>query len=209
VNSNKQTVSIVSLTAANLVPLFGAVFLGWNALYIVLLYWAENVIIGFYNILKMAFWKPKQSAGHLTKLFFIPFFTFHYGMFTFVHGVFVMALFSGAFTNHGGFSNGPSFALLCSVLSGDRIFALAALFISHGISFVSNYFVGGEYKRTSIEKLMKAPYGRIVVLHIAIILGGFITQALGQPVGVLVILIIMKIALDIKLHLMQHKKLQE
>ena len=51
---------------------------------------------------------------------------------------------------------------------------------------------------------MRAPYGRIVVLHVAIILGGFAVMALGEPVALLVVLVLLKLALDIKLHLREH-----
>jgi len=43
------------LIAANVIPLFGAVFWDWNTFNIVFLYWAENLAIGFYTILKIAF----------------------------------------------------------------------------------------------------------------------------------------------------------
>ena len=47
-------IPVISLLIANAIPLWGVIFLGWDAFYIVLLYWTENLIIGFYNVLKMA-----------------------------------------------------------------------------------------------------------------------------------------------------------
>ena len=47
-------------------------------------------------------------ANQASKLFFIPFFIFHYGMFCFVHGVFLFAIFDregGGFEPFGGFAN--------------------------------------------------------------------------------------------------------
>ncbi|MHC4434296.1 MAG: DUF6498-containing protein, partial [Planctomycetota bacterium] len=49
--------SLLALAAANVIPLFGAIFWGWDAGNIVLLYWAENLAVGFYNVLKIAFAK--------------------------------------------------------------------------------------------------------------------------------------------------------
>ena len=63
-----------------------------------------------------------------------------------------------------------------------------------------------EYASASPQKLMASPYGRIVVMHIAIIAGGFLTMALGSPLGVLAVLIVLKTAIDVKLHLWEHKK---
>ena len=42
------------------------------------------------------------------------------------------------------------------------------------------------------------------MLHVAIILGGFAVMALGEPVALLVVLVLLKLALDIRLHLREH-----
>jgi len=47
-------ISIGSLILSNLIPLIGVLFFGWDVSTILILYWSENVIIGFYNIFKMA-----------------------------------------------------------------------------------------------------------------------------------------------------------
>ena len=57
----------------------------------------------------------------------------------------------------------------------------------------------------ALPDLMQAPYPRIVVLHMAIVLGAFATIALGSPLLLLVILIVGKTLLDLKLHLKEHK----
>lgn len=49
-----MTFSTAILILANLVPLAGVFSLGWNAADILLLYWAENLVIGIYTVLKMA-----------------------------------------------------------------------------------------------------------------------------------------------------------
>ena len=82
----------------------------------------------------------------------------------------------------------------------------AALALSHAFSFVQNYLLGGEHKRLNVRRLMVMPYGRIVALHITIIFGGFATMALGEPVWVLVILVVVKTAVDLKMHLTEHRK---
>ena len=54
-----------------------------------------------------------------------------------------------------------------------------------------------------LDRLMGQPYSRVIVMHIAIIAGGFITMSLGSLVGVLIMLIILNTIIDIKLHLRQ------
>lgn len=217
---NPFNLPLISLLAANTLPIVGVLCFGWDAFAIVLLYWTENIVIGFYNVLKMAFVKMDHPVEHLGKLFMIPFFIVHYGGFTGGHGLFILTMFRES--NASPFPSGnswPCFLVFVqmlfnvvrqafSIVPPNMMYAIAGLFVSHGISFGYNYFYKGERKRTSLEKLMGQPYGRIVVLHIAIIFGGFLTMTMGSPVGVLLILVLMKTGLDVKLHLRERKKNQ-
>ena len=84
---------LIALLGANAIPLVGVVFFKWDAFGIVLLYWSENVVVGFYNILKIALVKVEEPKEHLGKLFMIPFFMIHFGGFTGIHGIFVLTMF--------------------------------------------------------------------------------------------------------------------
>ena len=211
-------IPVLALLAANVIPLVGVLFLNWSALYIVLLYWAENLAVGFYNVLKMAFAKVRHPIEHLGKLFLIPFFIVHYGGFTGVHGFFVLAMFSkGEQGPPMGGETWPCFLVFVQMLYNVvrhimltippmvRLGVLS-LFASHGISFVYNYFLKGEYARTNPRDLMGQPYVRVFVMHITIIGGGFLSMALGSPAALLLVLVILKTAIDIKFHLLEHKK---
>ena len=83
---------------------------------------------------------------------------------------------------------------------------IAVLLASHLFSFVWNYLVGGEFRRAQLTRTMMQPYVRVVVLHVAIILGGIAATALGSPVWALVILLALKIGLDLKAHVKEHSK---
>jgi hypothetical protein len=87
-------------------------------------------------------------------------------------------------------------------------YAMGVLYASHGISFVHNYLIKGEYATAKPEKLMGSPYGRVIVMHLAVLFGAFLTMALGSPVGILIILVGIKTYLDVVFHLRQHKKHQ-
>jgi purine-cytosine permease-like protein len=84
--------------------------------------------------------------------------------------------------------------------------AVLALFISHGISFIQNYLLKREYATARPDKLMGSPYGRVIVMHIAILAGGFLTMTIGSPAPLLVVLVILKTILDVSLHKRAHKK---
>ncbi|QEG35531.1 DUF6498-containing protein [Bythopirellula goksoeyrii] len=229
--------SVLSLIAANMIPLLGVLFLGWSTFAIVVIYWAENVIIGAINVLKMLTCAPtietmhlanvteKQLAGnskaakkllaqqsstmpvahHASKLFFVPFFIFHYGMFCFVHGVFVFSLLGRAddMPFGGPLELGPHF--LKQLWHENLLWAVLALAASHLYSYFTNFLYRGEYRRVTVQQLMFQPYGRIVVMHVAILLGAFLIVALGSPVWMLVILIIGKTLMDVGLHLAERE----
>ncbi|MBN2020099.1 MAG: hypothetical protein JW749_07735 [Sedimentisphaerales bacterium] len=209
---------VIALAAVNMLPIYGVVVLGWDTFTIVVLYWAENLIIGFYNILKIVFARVARPIDNLGKLFLIPFFTIHYGGFVAIHGIFIFLLFGkdkgGSTLNTG--QAWPCFLVFLQLLIGvvwhcwttiprDMKYIIGSLFLSHGVSFVHNYLIGGEYKTAKPKDLMGQPYSRVVVMHVAILAGAFLSAMIGSPAGVLIVLIVVKTIIDIKLHLNQHK----
>ena len=92
---SEDKLSLGMLIAMNLIPLGGAIFAGWDVGFILLVYWAENVVIGGYNIVKMAMAQGGKGKFDPTCLPLIPFFLVHYGMFCFGHGIFVLVLGQG------------------------------------------------------------------------------------------------------------------
>ena len=187
-------VSSAALIAANLIPLAGVLAGGWRVFDVLLLFWAENVIIGVFNVLRMLVVAKRREPSAVGLAMF---FTLHYGIFTIVHGVFVVTLFGAAAE-----SPLPAFAGLAAP---GLALPLAALVASHGVSFLANFVFGGEMDRVSAGALMAAPYGRVVVLHVTIIFGGFAVAASGAPVLALALLVALKIVVDLAAHLAEHR----
>ena len=255
------TRSALVLLAANAVPIVGVLFLGWSLLTILVLFWLENGIVGFWNILKInlargttvpvlpplpdaaAFaatgdvakaerlqkdWQRARdaqlrnaarssgdvgatpgfvkvfgssTASSVGRVALSLFFLVHYGMFWFVHGIFVFAL--PAFGNGFGVDSGVD--PFGTVEWGSVLIGGVALFLSHGASFLFNYIGRGEYITASPSGQMGAVYGRVVVLHLTIIFGAFAIAAVGSPIGALLILVILKTAFDLGLHLRERR----
>jgi len=190
------------LVAANLVPLAGVLLWNWSVFALIALFWMENVIVGVLFALRMLLADPRDPALWAAKVFLVPFFCFHYGMFTAVHGLFVFGLFGGkAYDPHGLQVLEPA---LRAAQDLGLWLPLAALLASHGFSFLWNYLWRGEFRRAKLTELMAKPYGRVVVLHMAIILGAIGTLALGSPLWALLVLLALKIGLDLKAHLKEH-----
>ena len=205
VEARRLPPSAILLLVANAAPLVGVLLHHWTVFAVVLLYWSENVIVGGFNVLRMLFAQPRQGLAWAMKAFLIPFFCIHYGMFTFVHGVFVFALFGGHLPQNGF---GLSLAVVFAAIKEQHLaYAVVALVLSHGFSFFHNYVADGEYQRISLQQLMAQPYGRVVVLHLVVLGGGWVTLLLGSPVGALVLLVVLKTGFDLRAHLAERRKL--
>ena len=117
--------SAIALVIANFVPLVGVLFFGWDLGEIMVLYWVESGVIAFYTVLKIAI------VGKLAALVAAPFFVGHFGGFMTGHFLLIYALFLRG--NSAGRMPGAAAEL-------EAIFipiwtSIAALFISHGVSF--------------------------------------------------------------------------
>jgi hypothetical protein len=178
--------SVWELIIANLYPVIGVIFFNWQTYPLLLFFWTENLVIGFYTVLKMLV-ASGENAKPAAKLFTVPFFCLHYGIFTLVHGVFVVALF-GSILADDTINAGT---LTQQALEYQMFWGVLALLISHGISFFKNYIGKNEYQQAELTKLMFQPYGRVVILHITIIIGGFLSVLLGSPLIALLFLIIL------------------
>jgi hypothetical protein len=212
-----ERISIYSLVAVNLLPVAGVFGFGWDVGTILLLYWAENLVVGFYNILKMALVKMDRPGQNLGKLFKIPFFSIHFGAFCAVHGFFLLIFFDLAPGGSlFGEQNWPGPLVFVELLIGvvgtvwenaaaAFRWSVYALFLSHGVSFIHNYILTGEYTSLSLSKLMSRPYSRIVLLHVTIIAGGVPVLLLGSPDSLLLVLVGLKIGVDIWLHVRSHR----
>jgi hypothetical protein len=208
---HRSSITLAALIFANLVPLFGVLRLDWDVGSIVVLYWAENLVIGFYTVIKLLL------AAGAKGLFHVLFFIVHYGGFCGIHGFFVLSL-TGFGEEHPALTPAadwpgplvfPQMLLnvarqVLAAAPDALLWAIAALLLSHGISFMLNYIGNREYQEQTTNKIMTAPYKRIVILHIAIIAGGFLVLQLGSPIGLLIALVALKIVMDIMLHRRSH-----
>jgi hypothetical protein len=188
--------------ALDLAPMYGVVMWGWTATPLVLLYWTENVVIGVMTLPRILISGANFGIpGLLGGLFMCAFFTFHYGLFCMVHGIFLVALSSMGSAMHGGSADGISHVGLAmdnpltavpdivglALKSGEHLdWMLYAIIGWQVIVFFWEFILKGGWKTTNPGGEMGAPYGRIIILHFGIFAGFGALMLLGQPmVGVL------------------------
>ncbi|OGH71664.1 MAG: hypothetical protein A2921_04745 [Candidatus Magasanikbacteria bacterium RIFCSPLOWO2_01_FULL_43_20b] len=231
----KQDKSTQALVYANLLPLFGVLFLHWTVIDILYTYWLETLIIGVITVMKMLKTKmialdessknmpfTQKTSAAIIRTFLVGFFIFHYGGFLSGYFFFIFGVFPAIFRlfDHVGSYNISALGIFISA---------AGLFASHWISYKQNFIGKNESKKTNIMYTMFAPYKRIIVLHLTIILGMFsvILATVGIPKilsslnydsakliptvlnsVVLGLFIWLKIVIDKKYHLREHFELE-
>ena len=196
-------VSLALLVAANLLPLAGVLWWGWDVFFLLLLFWCENVIIGIFAIARMIVAGKTESVAE--GLFLPVFFTVHYGGFMFGHFMVLFALYSGTVEQAGELAEPADF--YGAIIGGFNWLVLLALFVSHGWSFVENFMGNREHERLTPGQAMALPYRRMMITHVALIVGGFFLIEHGQPLGGLVLLLLLKIGLDLAFHRQEHRRL--
>jgi len=192
--------SAYALILSNCIPIVGVLFWQWRVVDLLLLYWSESAIIGFFNVLKMLFTPEPKGTGisspllWLGKLFFMSFFTIHYGLFMAAHASFLL-LIANSFEVKEASNLLP---LFIPILPG-----IISLFISHGYSFVTNFLPKREQANKDLGFLLFAPYDRILIMQVTIIIGAIVTMIFGQQIYILLIFIGVKMQTDLSAHLRQ------
>ena len=209
--------SSYALVAANLIPLAGALFYQWDAIFVLALFWIENLIIGAFNVLRML------STAAVTKdwsgLFMCAFFIFHYGAFCSVHGMLLTDLLGYPEVRVQDYFAIQSAGALDLFLEGAAIFlsfterlapaiwlALTGLLLSHLASFLENFILRGEIHTLGVRKLMARPYSHILVMHTGLIMGAVLLQKLQSPVWLLAVIVVIKLVFDFLQHRKRHRR---
>ncbi len=187
--------SVLALVVANFAVLAGAIFYGWDLGMVMLLYWAESAIIGVFNLCKIV------VIGRWAALMAGPFFAGHFGGFMAVHFLFLYTLF---IKGPADFSGGTDLAEVAALFAGLWP-ALAILFFSHAFSFFRNFLGRKEYLGRTVGYQMHEPYSRIIFMHLVLIFGGGLVLVLGDSQPVLLAVIVLKTAVDVRSHLRERK----
>lgn len=198
----KLSISDYFLILANLIPVYGVWFEGWSAAQVFLVYCLETVIIGLFNVVKMAcvtlFVKPKDvwsTKGGITLvggLFFIVFFIVHYGFFVLIQTQIFFGV-SGLIKDNSMFG---SYSQIPAALGNDGKLLLLIFITYYTLHTLYNFFLSGAYKTISMGKLMFQPYGRIFVQQFVVIVGSMFL-AMGFTDIFILILVLVKIGFEL------------
>lgn len=176
-----RAVPLIGILLVNAIPLIGVLWFGWSVFEVLFLYWFENVAIGIAHAARMEISTRTNAVanGRSTTTFFM----LHYGLFTLVHGVFVVTFF-------GVMAGG-----LREITQG-FLGPVVAIMGWHALFLVLDALSTDGFKDRTPDDLMFEPYPRVLALHITVIAGGWLIDEMGSPVWALAILVAIKTAFD-------------
>lgn len=183
--------------AVDLLPVLAILFFGWGAAPLVALYWLENIVIGLFTAARMIGAGLVQAgqdiAARLGFFFLAAFFCVHYGAFCWGHGVF-LSTFADADMGL------PSPASLISWTLGTGpyiLWFLGVIFAMNVVVYVVDFVGRGEIGRVTAGDEMARPYGRIMTLHVAIILGAVFAFNSDEPLLGVFLLIVIRVVFGV------------
>ncbi|NWG23802.1 MAG: hypothetical protein HXY30_05185 [Pseudorhodoplanes sp.] len=199
------SLSALILVVTNLVPLAGVLYWNWDLFLLLILYWFDTAIIGFWMMVQ-ALREPPSDVHRGALGVGIVFVTFHAGIFMTVHFVFLWSLFSGPWRDRVDGIDG----FMAVVILGTGLWVpIVAMVIGRGLvtlvdlrkayAWVMSTIVPPDSPADASGRrkiAIHAFYARIVVMHLTILGGAFLMQSVGS-VAPLIILIALKTAIDL------------
>lgn len=201
------------LVGANLVPIIGVIFWGWDAFVLLILYWLETAVIAFWTVVRVAASSPEELAGiqfgdqrAISSLGMAAFFSLHAGLFMAVHFLFLWTLFSDDWSTR---IHRPRSFIEQLVIDTGLWVPLLILFIARGALILFDKLRPRLLRWLRIVPRNEPPaapggdaslifglYLRIFVMQFTIIIGAWFALLFGSS-GALVILIAVKTAIDL------------
>ncbi|OGC11242.1 hypothetical protein A3K48_01800 [candidate division WOR-1 bacterium RIFOXYA12_FULL_52_29] len=170
-----------SLVFANLLTIAMALKFNWSLMELMWIYWAQSVIIGVINFIKLI----KFPAIAL-------FFLVHYGIFHLVYLVFLAAF---TFGGESPINNG-------SPIQWSWVWLTAGVFlINHSFSYFYNR--EKDLARQNPDALFMFPYARIIPMHLTLIFGGLM-EAVGPFNFPIIFFLSLKTIADLVMHKKEH-----
>ncbi len=203
--------SSLVLIAVNVVPIVGILLWHWDAFLLLILYWMETVVLGFWALMIVAI-APAKALGSLGKdksrIGIIAFLLLHSGIFMGVHFMILWELFAGGWASR---IHGVSDFVRLIVIGQKLWLPLLILFLAQGLVATltilepkwipgwqpqSVLVVAEDEGALPVSGPLFGFYVRIVIMQLVLILGGVIAVLVGASMS-LILLVVIKTAIDL------------
>ena len=192
--------------AMNAIPVFAVMVFGWQALPLLLFYWIDNVIVGVLNAFKIVAAGVAGVKAHpLMIAFMTVLFVVHYGVFCLLPAVALFATFMIGDLIQGGakLGIGPADFLARAGLTfdvGSELLWGSVLLLAVRLGeFFGVWVRRRQWQQVEPGKQMFEPYGRLVVLHLTLVVAAVPVIAIGEPMVAVLAIALLKCGLELGL----------
>lgn len=187
--------SLVLTVLGNLLPLLGVLFAKWDIYTLLIYYWCETGIIGFWTVVTISLHEgdegrsldgatPRNATNSTTSALFI---TLHAGFFMAIHLFLMSSLYGEAWPGH---LTSPQVFIETFLVEQNLWPMLAVVFLQRAA------IVWQERHAPSIRPAIAGLYLRIIVMQVVIIIGSWGVLLLDTGLFGLMLLVLMKTLLD-------------
>lgn len=209
-NSSDETQSKdysgIGILLSNVLVIIFALIGNWDLGPMMLIYWAQSVIIGFFHFFRIILLRNFTTEGMTNNGQPVPnnakgkwstalFFAVHFGFFHLVYVIFILGFGAGDEERPADIEDTEGLWMLISVIS---------FFIGHGYSFYQN--VRADLRNgPNLGIMMFMPYARVIPMHLTIIFGAMV----GSNQVAVLLFSVLKTGADYLMHVVEHRVLQK
>jgi hypothetical protein len=194
-----------NIILVNLIPLYGVIFLGWDAHELILAYFLETIIIVLFHAVRLWYvhwrwgdlpeteaqrmkYKPQNGATQMPGSWMPIFILLFCGIF-----IFVQSMILGGFAEKA-FPDGI-FTAMYRAAFGNLAWVLVSFTMMQLVIFIRE-IITNKYAGMPAEEIVLQPFRRILVQQLTVILGGFVVM-FGGGIAYLFIMVLVNIAADL------------
>ncbi|HEU0052303.1 MAG TPA: DUF6498-containing protein [Longimicrobium sp.] len=198
-------VAELTMLGANLLPLAGLLFLGWEPLEVMILYWVESVIVWLYTLLKILMVLDpgtgapgSRRAGRIVgRLLSGAFMMTQFALGLFVYGWAILGVFGGP-EMIGEMGGDPAVAITRMLAAAAGSPVAWALVASHGCEFVMEHRRTHGFHDLDFGGLVFSGFRRLVPVHLMLMIAALPVMLLGAPAIGIAVLVVLKIVADLR-----------
>jgi hypothetical protein len=218
---------LAGLILANLFVALQVLRHEWGFYEVMLTCWAEAVLLGGFNVLRMLVvgvvgaaplgaWAARSVdlGSGLNRLgltvIAVGFFIVKFAGFALATGLFVLLL--PALLAPDESTSNVDFHRALTAAGPGFLAAAGALGLSHAVSFARNFLLGREYDRVNLLELAFWPYARMSLVGGVLLLGvaaARLTPGIGRQALFAAVMVLLKLAADAVSHVAEHRWLAD
>lgn len=182
--------SLLAIIITGLIPIWGVLNYGWNAIQIVILFWMETLIAGVFTWLRVRDAERRPGSDQPFRL--SGFFLIHYGLFWLVHGVLTWMLVLVVLPD-GGWDG----AVNATFANQSFWMALIGVGLLATMSHWRDWARPQAWRQADPVAEMARPYARVGALHLAVIGGFWVVSLNGGSHDWVILLCAAKLVIDV------------